>query len=133
MSNFSKSQIAEHNDRLSAYYEEKASYLRSHPTETELQMKKFLKEHHIPYRFKGLMSVKDKDGFIDQCHIVDFLLKDKKIVITISFKSFSWEDSYNDKRFALLKKRCPKFTFIHWSSRDFNSYANMKALLALLN
>ena len=132
MNNFSKAEVAEHNVRLSAYYNERAAYLRTQPTETELQMKEFLKRHHIHYRFKSLMSVKDEEGFIDQCHIVDFLIPDKKVVITISFKSFSWEDSYNDKRFALLKKRCPKYNFIHWSNRDFNSYVNIKALLALL-
>lgn len=131
-SKFSKAEVAEYNNRLSAYYNEKAACLRTQPTETELQMKEFLRNHHICYRFKDLMSVKDSSGFIDQCHIVDFLIPDKKVVITISFKSFLWEDPYNDKRFALLKRRCPKFKFVHWSSRDFNSYNNMRLLLALL-
>lgn len=132
MDNFSKSKVVSHNERLEAYAEEKAAWLRSHPTETEKLLKDFLKEHSIKFLFKKAMFYKPMNTSMEQYNIADFFIPKKNTIINVGNVSFSRDDKYSIVKYEEFCKRYPSVSVIHWSGADFRSYQNMKALLALL-
>lgn len=132
MNNFTKSEVVSHNEKLEAYAEEKAAWLRSHPTETEKLLKGFLKDHNIKFLFKKAIFYKSKNTFMEQYNIVDFFIPKKNVIISVGNVSFSRDDKYSTIKYEELCKCYSSISVIHWSGADFKSYQNMKALLVLL-
>lgn len=132
MSDFSKSEVVSHNEKLEAYAEEKAAWLRSHPTETEKLLKDFLKNQDIKFLFKKAIFYKPRNTSMEQYNIADFFISKKNVIISVGNTSFSRDDKYSIVKYEELCKCYPSVSVIHWSGADFRSYQNMKALLALL-
>lgn len=134
MIGLSKSGVLDHNDRLENYAKEKASWLKSHPTESEVKMKEFLNNHGIKYEFKKPFLYTPFYGeYVKHYVIADFFIPEANIILDINLISFFKEDKYTDAKYARLRKAKKNITVYHWNNNDFKLYNSMKALVTRIN
>ena len=121
-----------HNTNMKNSAIKNAAYNRKHPSWLEKKMIEFLDSHKIKYTFQAILYIKSKGGFIKQYYIADFYIPRKKIIIETDGKFHEEQKEYDDFRTKDIQKNFPGTTVIRWSTKDFNSYANMKKLLELI-
>lgn len=113
---FTPISTAPHNEKLEAYAEEKASWLRTQKSRTEEELIKLFKEKGINFKFKKIVYNRSSGGFIKQFFIIDFYIPSSNLVIETTYGQGG---SSTGLRKYTICKNIPNVRFLYWRYDDF--------------
>lgn len=114
-----------HNERLEAYAEEKAAWMKSHKTQADVQLISLFKDLDVDYIFKKIIYNRSSGGFIKNYYIVDFYLPKQKLIIETSYIGMSSIEQFKRKA---ISKMIPGVSFLQWRHDDFSSHVKVEQL-----